>query len=67
MSKNKSNNSPPWRGAAFAAGRVFLIRHPEASLYEAVRISSFSFLSSPLVGEGTLTRHYEERSDVAIS
>jgi len=35
----KLNNSPPWRDAAFAAVRVFFIRHPEPSLFEGVRIS----------------------------
>jgi hypothetical protein len=40
------------------AGRVLFIRHPELSP---------SSLPSPIKGEGTLTRHCEERSDVAIS
>jgi hypothetical protein len=39
--KNKFNNSPPWRDAVFTAGRVPFIRHPEPSLFEGVRISSF--------------------------
>ncbi len=34
----------PWRGAVLRRGGCFLIRHPEASLYEAVRISSFKII-----------------------
>jgi len=38
--ENIFNNSPPWRGAAFEAGRAPFISHPESSFFEGVRISS---------------------------
>jgi hypothetical protein len=42
--KNKFNNSPPWRVLFSRWGRAPFIRHPEPSLFEGVRISSFKAL-----------------------
>ena len=56
-------SSPPWRGAAFAAGRVSLIRYPEPSHFEGVRISSFNHSKKYKM---RLPRRFAPRNDGAV-
>ena len=49
----KSTIPLPWRGAAFAAGRVLFISHSEPSLFEGVRISSDT---TPVILSGAFPR-----------